>query len=387
MKEARDKNKVCAAVLTDLSKAFDCLKHDLLIAKLHTFGFDYRSLRFMYAYHNNRVQVTKVGSYYSEILDIIFGVPQGSILGPLLFNINIIDLFLIEHYRSDFSNYADDTTPYNCGNTFLEVISDLETTINNHFDWFCCNNFKVNTSKCHLFLSRSNLKFINIKNVSIGGSFSEKFLGVTVDSNFTFEKYINELCKKGNQKLHALARCAKYMSTEKRRTLFKAFVVSQFDYCPLVWMFHTKELNNRINSLREKALRLIYRNRNLSFDELLKLDKSVSIYYRNLQYLLTEIYKVKMGLSPPIMNDILTLDENASYNLRSRVTVTRRNIRTNKFGFETITTIGAVLWRDLPNDIKNSDSLNIFKHRIKQWTPDNYPCKICRNFIKNLRYI
>ena len=121
MKEARDKNKLCAAVLTDLRKAFDCLKHDLLIAKLHAFGFDCKSIRVMHAYLNNRVQVTKVGSYYSEILEILFGVLQGSILGPLLFNINIIGLF-IEHYRSDFSSYADDTTPYNCGNTFLEVI-------------------------------------------------------------------------------------------------------------------------------------------------------------------------------------------------------------------------------------------------------------------------
>ena len=94
-----------------------------------------------------------------------------------------------------------------------------------------------------------------------------------------------------------------------------------------------------------------------------------------------------MGLSPPIMNDTSTLDENAFYNLRSGVTVIRRNIRRNKFGFETISTIGAVLWRILPNDIKNSDSLNIFKHRIKQWTPDNCQCKICRNFIKNLGYI
>ena len=84
-----------------------------------------------------------------------------------------------------------------------------------------------------------------------------------------------------------------------------------------------------------------------------------------------------MRLSPPTMNDILTLDENASYSLRSGVTVTRRNIRTNKFGFETISTIGAVLWRNLPNDIKMD----------KQWTFDNCPCKICRNFIKNLGYI
>ena len=102
-----------------------------------------------------------------------------------------------------------------CGNTFLEVLSDLETTIDNLFDWFCCNNFKVNPSKCHLFLLPFNLKSINIKDSSIEGSSSEKFLQVTVDSNFTFEKHINKLCKKGNQKLHALARCAKYMSTEK----------------------------------------------------------------------------------------------------------------------------------------------------------------------------
>ena len=102
MKEPRDNNKVCAAVLTDLSKAFDCLFQDLLIAKLHAFGFDLKSLRFTHAYLNDRILETKVGSFYSKTLQINYGVPQGSILGPLLFNVNLIDR-LLELRRRHYS--------------------------------------------------------------------------------------------------------------------------------------------------------------------------------------------------------------------------------------------------------------------------------------------
>ena len=118
----------------DLSKAFDYLQHDLLFAKLFLFGFNFKYLRVINTYLSNRVQVTKVGPLYNEILHIIFSVTQGLILGPLLFNINIIDLLIIEQYKSDFSNYADDTAPYNCGKTFLEAILDLKMTIDNIFD-------------------------------------------------------------------------------------------------------------------------------------------------------------------------------------------------------------------------------------------------------------
>ena len=202
MKEARGNNKVCAGVLTDLSKAFDCLLHDLLIAKLHVFGFDLKSFRFIHAYVNNRTQLTKVGSFYSEILQIIYGVPQKSILGSLLLNVNLIDLFLAEHYTLDFSNYADDITPFNCRSTILETISDLEITLDNLFNWFCNNNFKANAAKCHLFLSSFKAKYIYVKRSVIAVSSREKLLFITIDSNFTFEKHRNELCKKRNLKLH-----------------------------------------------------------------------------------------------------------------------------------------------------------------------------------------
>ena len=166
------------------------------------------------------------------------------------------------------------------------------------------------------------------------------------------------------------------MSTEKRRLIFKTFIISQFNHCLLVWMFHTKQLNNRINSLHEKALRVTYQDRNSSFSELLNLDKSVSIHYRNIKCLLTEIHKVKMALSPPIVSDIFSL----SYG----VSVNRRNIRMSKFVFETVSTIGAILWNDLPDELKNAESLKIFKQKIKLWSPNDCPYKIRRKFIKNL---
>ena len=182
------------------------------------------------------------------------------------------------------SNYAGDTTPYNCGSTFFEIISDLEITLDNLLNWFCYNNFKTNASKCHLFLSPFNVKSIIIKSSVIEGSSSESFLGTTIDSKFTFEKHKNELCRKGNLKFNTLTRWAKFMSTGKRRLVFKAFIILHFNYCPLVWMFHTKQLNNRINSLPKKVERVTYQGRNSCFSELLSLDKSVSIHYRNINF-------------------------------------------------------------------------------------------------------
>ena len=125
---ARDKKEVCGAILTNLSKAFDCISHDLLIAKLNAYGFDKNALNVIHNYLFGRSQKTKVGSSFSNLLDILYDVPQGSILGPLLFNITLCDLFLCE-YSSEFSNFADDTTPYEYGKKYDKVINKLEDTI------------------------------------------------------------------------------------------------------------------------------------------------------------------------------------------------------------------------------------------------------------------
>ena len=147
-KAATDKKKAT----NNLSKAFDCLSHDLLIAKLHAYGLDLASLKILRDYLINRKQRTKVDSFYSSWEKILSGVPQGSILGPLLFNIFMCDMFLILKTTS-FTVYADDNTPFVVRENTTNVIKALEDIGENLIKWFSDNQMKLNTDKCHVLFN------------------------------------------------------------------------------------------------------------------------------------------------------------------------------------------------------------------------------------------
>ena len=151
-KEATDNNKAFGALLTDLSKAFDCLSHDLLIAKLHAYGIDIDSLNILQDYLSNRKQRTKVDSFYSSWKAILSGVPQGSILGPLLFNIFMCDMFLILK-ATYFTGYVDDNTPFVVRDNIADIIKSLEEIGEDLLNWFLNNEMKLNTDKCRLLLN------------------------------------------------------------------------------------------------------------------------------------------------------------------------------------------------------------------------------------------
>ena len=240
----------------------------MLIAKLNAYGFDEKALKLIYDYLNSRSQKIKVGSSFSSELDISCGVPQGSILGPLLFNIDICDLFFV-NITSDIANYADDTTPYECDQHCDNLISNLELALEKGFNLFEYNNLKANASKCHFFLSPYQHTSININESVIKSSNSKKLLGIIIDSDFSFEEYIDTLCRNASQIMHALFRILQYLSQHKKRNLFKTFIMSQFNYCPLVWMCHIRGLNNKINNIHKRSLRIVSQDKKSNLQNLL----------------------------------------------------------------------------------------------------------------------
>ena len=167
-------NKAFGALLTDLSKAFDCICHNLLVAKLNAYGQSLPALKMIQDYLQNRKQRTQIGSSQSSWQYITSGVPQGSILGPLLLNIFLCDLFH-EYQNNYFANYADDTAPYIVGDNTTEVLTDLSSLAQKLFACFAKNKMKVIHDKYHLLLSTQESFNIQIASFTLKSSKAKNF--------------------------------------------------------------------------------------------------------------------------------------------------------------------------------------------------------------------
>ena len=194
------------------------------------------------------------------------------------------------------------------------------------------------------------------------------------------------MCKKASQKLYALAQIAPFMDLKQRRNIMKAFVESQFGYCPLIWMFHSRGLNNKINRIHERALRITYKDKSSTFQEPLEKDNSVSIHHRSIQKLAIEIYKVLHGFSLPILNDIF-VPLSRPYNFRRNDTLQRRRVNSIRHDTESVSFLGPKIWDLVPSDIKLSQSLSIFKRKIKKWVPLQCPCWLCNIYLQDVGFI
>ena len=175
----------------------------------------------------------------------------------------------------------------------LQVFDEIQDKAGFVFNWFSGNYFKANPKKPHFLLTSNEQVNLNLDDLIIKTSKSEKLLGINIYHFLTFNKHVSKLRKKASQKLHAIARISRYLSKNKLRLIMNALFSSQFGYCPLVWMFHNRRHNNKINPLHEGMLRIVYKDYKSSFAELLSEDKSFTVHHKNVQKLAIEMYKIK----------------------------------------------------------------------------------------------
>ena len=174
---------------------------------------------------------------------------------------------------------------------------------------------EANDNKCHLLVSGKNNVTMSASGFKIENTECEKLLGIKVDCRLNFENYLGGAIKKASNKINALSRITPFINLSEKKMLMNSFFKSQFSYCPLVWMCHSRTMNNKINHLLERCLRVMYTDKISSFKELLERDGSVQRRNRNLQILATEMFKVYNNIAPPIFTEIFN-KRNPNYQLR-----------------------------------------------------------------------
>ena len=372
-----DANNKVGAVLMDLSKAYDTLPHDLLIAKLAAYGLGNKSLNFLLSYLKNRKQRVRIGSYLSEWLLILLGVPQGSILGPILFNIFLNDLLLfLEDY--DVCNFADDNTISVYGKTSNEISEKLEVSCNLALDWFKNNSMVANPKKFQVLYidggREDSLLSLNINGKVITSTETVKLLGLTIDNKLTFNQHITTLCRNASSKSKALLRIRHYLSYAQANVLCNAYILSAFTYCPIVWMFCSKKSNNLVDSVYKRGIRTVENDFTLTLEEILTRTNRVNCHRKNLELLLIEMYKSINSINPVFMWDIFPT-VNSKYALRSghnvKIPSSASTMGTKSFVFR-----GALAWNHLDKRIKEAKSPLDFINALKN-EPIYCHCKIC----------
>ena len=209
-------------------------------------------------------------------------------------------------------------------------------------------------------------------------------MGLAVHKNLRFEAHVGGICKKASGKLTALARMARIMPFHKKKLLMNSFVQSQFAYCPLVWMFCSRELNNKINSIHKRALQMVYLDYTASFSELLKRDGSVTVHQRNIRLVAIEMFKAVKKIGPVIVRDLFVFD----FDTRSDRTFLRPNVNTVYNGENSVRYFGPIVWDEmLPRRFKSIETLEKFRDEIKEWVPLDCPCSLCREYVQGVGFV
>ena len=361
----------------DLSRAFDCMPHGLLIAKLHAYGFSHTACSFMMSYLVDRQQRVKAMGACSSWETINRGVPQGSVLGPILFNIFMNDLFFLE-FESKIFNYADDNSISKSGKDIKEIVNTLQKDTCTSVDWFANNDLHANQDKFQgMIMGKNNVTTtqLDVYGSKIECVDSMKLLGVTVDKQLNFKLHVSEICVKAARQLNVLRRLSKYLNLPSKLSIYKSFISSTFDYSPVAWIFCGKTNSSKLDKLNERAIRIVYNDYVSTYEKLLRDANALSLSMLRLKYMIIEVYKCINELNPEYMNKMFSVKD-TKYDLRDASIAHQQIFQTITFGYRSFSYYGSKLWNSLPLYLKRIDDFQAFKRELHNWLLDTQPSEL-----------
>jgi len=318
-------------------------------------------------YLSCRRQCVKVQNTLGEQQYIERGVPQGSLAGPLLFNIFINDFMYLLENKCSVYNYADDNTLSKHHRDPLIVKSSLEDCANLSIHWFSENNMKANPDKFQaMVLCRRDVNIcFTVGDITIVPTNCVKLLGVIIDNKLSFHEHVKHLCKKAGRQVSALTRLTNVLSEESKKIVFNSFIVSNFNYCPLVYHICGKVSSLDMERIQLRGLRLVHNDFTSDHATLRQKANVSTLFISRLRSLCMYVYKVVHNIVPNGSCVSFNLKE-TPYTFRNNMILNQEAFSTVTYGYNALSYLGAKAWNMLPNDFKCMP-LNEFKQCILKW--------------------
>ena len=366
-----DRKEITAGVFLDLSKAFDTLNHEILFAKSEHYGIRGIALQWIKSYFSDRKQFVQFNETSSFKQTTRCGVPQGSILGPLLFLLYINDLPNAARMAETLL-FADDTSIFYSHSDPKHLISVLNTELTEIDNWMKSNKLSVNIKKTSYIIFKSRQKKISVNlpaivfdNQHLKQEQVIKFLGIYIDENHTWKPHINYVCKKISKSIGIIYRSRFELSTNAKLSLYYTLIYPYLTYCNIVWSSTYVSSLNRILLLQKRAVRAITNSDYRAHSTPLFLDlKILDIYKLNTFHIAKFMFMYHHNLLPQFfLNLFFTSYHVHNYNTRNVTNYRSHPCRTNVKKF-TILYLGPKIWNSLPSSVVNPVSLISFRKKL-----------------------
>ena len=382
VESALKSNEFAIGVFCDLSKAFDTLDHEVLLSKLDHYGIRGCWLAWLRSYLTNRKQYVDMNGVRSSTAPITVGVPQGSILGPLLFLIYINDLPASVSKLTPIM-FADDTNLVKKGKSLPALIKTINEELVNLNDYFKANKLKLNAEKTKVVCFRKKGHKIEHENLNIkldGTTLKvEKnatFLGITLDEHLTWENHCNIVANKMSRNMGVLNRVKKTLPTASLLTIYNSLIASHMFYGLEVWGSAAAKNLKRISSIQKKAIRVITKSHWLAHTEpRVKKLKILNIADQQKLQSLSLTFDMLKGISPDIFNFQQNLQSNSSHHELRSTTTQPNNLREQVLSYQNkrcFSSLAPTYWNSIPDSVKQSCSRKIFKRATKKILLSSY---------------